>query len=296
MCCILVLLLCAGIGNDVAAEDTPPVFVRNDPAEYTEYEHYLGGAGAVEFMEMYGPGDFRTNLYFFRQGILPPKSSIGEHSMNNAEVMYVILDGAARVTVDGKTGVIPGGSMVLCQIGTAHGVYNHTDKDVPYLHIAAVADEGPYDVVPKNNNLSDAEPSYPVPFAWAHIDSRLTVPAPACHGGAGVIYGWGHYQPDSFATRWEGAGQNIIPPGASIGYHRHDTIEEVYYILYGTGRMTVDGETFDVEKGDCIPCFLHSSHGIYNNCHSDVSFFGLQMSVEKNRLDATDLGDDLTDK
>ena len=46
-------------------------------------------------------------------------------------------------------------------------------------------------------------------------------------------------------------GHVTIYPGGSVPLHSHKQ-EEVYYIVSGRGRITVDGETREVQTGDCI--------------------------------------------
>ena len=53
-------------------------------------------------------------------------------------------------------------------------------------------------------------------------------------------------------------------PGASIGYHRHDGETELVYILEGKGTVCDDGETYEVQAGDCTATFSGHSHGIEN--------------------------------
>ena len=43
-----------------------------------------------------------------------------------------------------------------------------------------------------------------------------------------------------------------VPPGASTAPHYHPLTEEIYYILEGTGRMTIGDQTRDVGRGDAI--------------------------------------------
>ncbi|NEW05774.1 cupin domain-containing protein [Paenibacillus sp. SYP-B3998] len=56
-----------------------------------------------------------------------------------------------------------------------------------------------------------------------------------------------------------------IPPGASIGQHRHKADEEMYVILEGCGLMTVEEETKEVKAGDTILNKPYGSHGLKNN-------------------------------
>ena len=46
-----------------------------------------------------------TNLFFLHRGFIAPKSGIGAHFHNQCEEMFVIFDGEAQFTVDGRTSV-----------------------------------------------------------------------------------------------------------------------------------------------------------------------------------------------
>ncbi len=43
-----------------------------------------------------------------------------------------------------------------------------------------------------------------------------------------------------------------LPAGGSTQRHHHKISEEFYYVLEGTGRMEIDGETREVGPGDAI--------------------------------------------
>ena len=43
-----------------------------------------------------------------------------------------------------------------------------------------------------------------------------------------------------------------VPAGAVTQLHQHRVSEEFYFILAGTGEMTVDGETRLIEPGDAV--------------------------------------------
>ncbi len=46
--------------------------------------------------------------------------------------------------------------------------------------------------------------------------------------------------------------EEVMPVGAKIEPHHHLDTEEIYYILRGTGHMTVGAETRAVEAGDAV--------------------------------------------
>ena len=56
-----------------------------------------------------------------------------------------------------------------------------------------------------------------------------------------------------------------IPPGSSIGVHRHGNNEEIYFIVEGTGAMVTNDETYRVETGDLIVNRRNWSHGLEND-------------------------------
>jgi len=55
-----------------------------------------------------------------------------------------------------------------------------------------------------------------------------------------------------------------LEPGESVAPHVHETAEEIYCILSGTGRMTVSKTTGAVVAGDVVHIPAGSSHSIAN--------------------------------
>jgi mannose-6-phosphate isomerase-like protein (cupin superfamily) len=58
--------------------------------------------------------------------------------------------------------------------------------------------------------------------------------------------------------------EEVLPVGAKVGRHHHLETEEIYYILRGTGRMTVGDETRTVEAGDAIFIPRKQAHTLEN--------------------------------
>jgi mannose-6-phosphate isomerase-like protein (cupin superfamily) len=55
--------------------------------------------------------------------------------------------------------------------------------------------------------------------------------------------------------------KRVLKPGAAIGYHKQAE-DEIYYVLSGRGRMTLDGQDYDVGPGTAILTRTGSSHGL----------------------------------
>ena len=276
--------------------DIPPVG-RTDPSRYFEAPKAHGGAGTIRYMELLGWEAFETNLLFVHRGILMPKSGIGEHIHRTMEEMYIIFDSPARYTVDGCTAELPAGSMVLCPMGSSHGIYNPTDREVQIMNIGVALERGKYDVVDFNDDLVSARVESPAPFLHTRLDKSLLHLSGPAHEGKGKIYFRRLWNSESFRTNLYAISHALLPPDTSIGYHQHNTREEVYYILAGNGRYTANDSTFDVMAGDALPCRLRGSPGIYNNSDEDLELLVFSVSVEKGVVTyEKNWGDDSTDR
>ena len=89
-----------------AREPLAKRIAHTDPAKYRDLQHVHGGAGKMNFMELLGRDALNTNLLFLHRGVIQPKSGIGHHFHNHMEEMFVILDGQAQFTIDGRTSLI----------------------------------------------------------------------------------------------------------------------------------------------------------------------------------------------
>lgn len=60
---------------------------------------------------------------------------------------------------------------------------------------------------------------------------------------------------------------DVLAPGVTIGEHRHDGNEEYYFIVSGTGTMTLDGRRVEVNAGDLTAVYPGGSHALENSGH-----------------------------
>ncbi len=63
-----------------------------------------------------------------------------------------------------------------------------------------------------------------------------------------------------------------LPPGAATTPHYHPLTEEIYYILEGTGRMTIGDELRDIGAGDAIAIPPGAIHTIMNTGTKALKF------------------------
>lgn len=98
-------------------------------------------------------------------------------------------------------------------------------------------------------------------------DSAVAKSEPGPHNGGGQTTGY------SFFARAPHLGlvfrKRALHAGAAIGYHRQDE-DEVYYVLSGTGELTLNGERTIVGPGTAILTRTGSSHGLRQTGSDDL--------------------------
>jgi mannose-6-phosphate isomerase-like protein (cupin superfamily) len=58
--------------------------------------------------------------------------------------------------------------------------------------------------------------------------------------------------PSNTPVRHQSLAEASLPPGASTQRHRHLLTEEIYFLLEGTARIEIDGDTREAAPGDAI--------------------------------------------
>jgi mannose-6-phosphate isomerase-like protein (cupin superfamily) len=75
-----------------------------------------------------------------------------------------------------------------------------------------------------------------------------------------------------------------LPPGASVGLHKHEGDSEIYYILEGKALVNDNGEEVLLGPGDCNFCPDGSSHAIENIGDSDISYIAVILFAKQKTL------------
>jgi len=263
-------------------------------AELRAAENCHGGAGHLNFASHWGENDFATPWNFVHHGSIPPGGGIGHHRHVNCEEMFVTFDNAAQFTHNGRTVEVEGGACVPCRKGESHAIYNHTDAPTRWMNFCVADPDGGYDASDFGEDRVGAalESSDRIPLG--RFDKSLLNKHANAHQGKGEIGTRTIWQSSDFRTHWGMVAHALLPSGTSFGYHRHQTIEETYVIINGSGRMTVDDETAEVYAGDSIPNKLGGAHGLYNHTQEDLEVFVMAVCMQRGEFDSEDLGDDLT--
>src|SRR4051812_8100399 len=172
----------------VAREPLAQRIVHTDPSKFRPSKAVHGGAGQLDFTALLDAHSLETNLQFIHRGVIQPKSGIGAHFHNQCEEMFVILDGEAQFTIDGRTSLLKGPAGAPCRMGHMHAIYNATDKPVQWMNINVTAVKNSYDAFNLNDGRVDA-PLDAIPvFMSMRLDRALLRPATAMSANGTLQY------------------------------------------------------------------------------------------------------------
>lgn len=276
----------------VAALAQPPLaerIARKDPAKYRQAGSVHGGAGELHYMEMFDARALGTNLLFLHRGVLPPNGGIGHHFHNEMEEMFVIFDGEAEFTINGRTSRLAGPAGAPCPMRHSHAVYNHTDKPVEWMNIAVSSIKGKYDAFDLGDDRVGA-PLDKIPvFMTMRLDKARLQPVEGLNGGKGTARYRRVLASEVFLTNWSYVDHIVLPPGASIGPHLHRGVEEFYYVIDGRGVVRVNQETAEIARDHAVPVRLNEVHSFENTGTAELEFLVIGIAARKGALDTVDV-------
>ena len=89
-----------------------------------------------------------------------------------------------------------------------------------------------------------------------------------------TVTGMNHGTGEVCARMYMGEDGKIIPcrirPGGSIGLHRHETSDDINYVLSGVGTAICDGAEEALSAGCCHICKRGSEHSIIKTGSEDL--------------------------
>lgn len=248
-----------------AREPLAQRIAHTDPSTFRVAKQVHAGAGELHYTGLFDAATFSTNFIFLHRGVIPPGGGIGHHFHNHMEEMFVIFDGEAQFTVNGRTSLLKGPAGAPCRMGSSHAIYNPSGKPVQWMNIAVGSIKGKYDATDLGDDRVGV-PLDPKPvFITMSLDKARAMPL---HGGP-VKYRR-VLQPEVFYTNWSYVDHYVVPAGASLPKQTKQGVEEFWYVVSGEGKVTVGNETAAIKAGDAVPVFLGESKSFANTGGGDL--------------------------
>ena len=257
--------------------------IHNDPSKYRTLTAVHAGAGQMAFTQLIGRTELGTNFLYLHSGSINAKSGIGHHFHHNIEEMYVLLNGEAEFTVNGRTSKIKAPAVVPCKMGDAHAIYNSSKEPVRWLNFAVSKTKSRSD----NFDLADTRAGAvidPVPvFVSGRLEKEKLKPAkPTGEGNMSPyrrIFG-----PDIFRTNWNHVDHLVIATDSTSGPRTMEGIEEVYYVIKGSGTISINNEQFNVKADDAFYGKLGEKISLSGNNKEPLELLVIGISVSKDKI------------
>lgn len=256
--------------------------VKNDPSKLRAQPKIHDGAGTMAFTQLFGPRDVSVNLMYLHAGVMNANSSIGEHFHHSMEEMYILLEGEAEFTINGRTSLIKAPALVPCKLGDAHGMYNTSGKTVKWLNFGVgksrTSGGGVFNLgdprIPGTTPL-DAIPQ----FVSGRLE-REKLRANPSYPGTGVL-ARRIFSPDVFQTNWNSVDHVLIPAGTTMGARTMDGFEEIYYVVNGSGSVELNGNKSTIGQDDAFCGLLNEKVSIANSGTGDLELIVVAIAMDK---------------
>ena len=245
-----------------AAQQAPLAsrIVATDASTFRTLTAVHAGAGSMAFAGLLNRGAIGPHFNFLHRGEIPVGSGIGHHFHNSVEEMFVILNGEADFTVNGRTARLKGPVAVVCRMGDSHALLNTGTEPVQWINFQAGAIPGVSDAFDLGDARVGAAVDAVPTFHHATLDRTLIRPARG-RGRAGAapaavpagVMSRRLFAPTVFRSAWAYVDHVLVAPGATSPGMAHESVGEVYYVLAGGGTVKVGAETAPIARWNAIP-------------------------------------------
>ena len=258
--------------------------IHNNPSSYRQLTAVHAGAGQMKFTGLIGAQTLATNFLYLHAGEIPDKAGIGQHFHHTIEEMYVILDGEAEFTINGRTSKIKGPVAVPCKLGDSHGVYNSSGKTLRWLNFAVSNTKGRSDNFDLGDNRVGAALD-PIPqFVAGQLKRESLRANNNAYPGNGVLYRR-LLGPDIFSTSWDHVDHVIIPAGSTAGPRKLEGIEEVYYVIKGSATVAIGSDSAEIKADDAFSGLLGETLKIANRGKEDLELIVIGVAASSQQKD-----------
>jgi mannose-6-phosphate isomerase-like protein (cupin superfamily) len=278
----LLLLFTVIVTVPVSLQSQSKRVVHNDAANYRKLTAVHAGAGSMGFTQIFGRNDLSTNLLYLHAGVINPKSGIGHHFHHGIEEMYVLLTGEAEFTVNGHTSKLKAPVLVPCKLGDAHAIYNPGRDSLKWLNFGISRVKGQGDAFDLGDTRVGARLDAIPVFVSSQLKKETLRTTNHPYASTGVLYRR-VLSPEIFSTTWNHVDHVSIPPGKSIGPRQSQGMEEIYYVIKGSGKVSLGSSPSNIKPDDSFTMLLGEDITISNDGTGDLELLVIGISFTENK-------------
>jgi mannose-6-phosphate isomerase-like protein (cupin superfamily) len=263
---VTVLTMALAAGHPAAQQPSVAArIVATDPSTYRSLKAVHAGAGNMAFASLLNRGAIGPHFNFLHRGEIPAGSGIGHHFHNTVDEMFVILNGEAQFTINGRTARLEGPAAVVCRMGDSHALLNTGTETLQWINFQATSMAGVTDAFDLGDDRVGAAIDRVPTFINARLDRALIRPGGARgRGDAATPQPTGVssrrvFAPTVFRSAWAYVDHLLVAPGATTPDNTHESVGEAYYVLAGSGTVKIGGQTAPVQRWNAIPVMVGES-------------------------------------
>jgi mannose-6-phosphate isomerase-like protein (cupin superfamily) len=277
----IITLLLTIVATTAVAQPVKDRIIYNDPAKYRELSAVHAGAGKMGFTQLIGRTELATNFLYLHSGTIEAKSGIGHHFHHTIEEMYVILNGEAQFTINGRTATIKAPAVIPCKMGDSHAIYNASNERLKWLNFAVSQYKGKGDAFDlADSRVGAALDKTPV-FVANRLERDKMKPNDA-YKGNGVLHRR-LLNGEVFKTDWSYVDHVIIPSGSSLSERQLFGVEEVYYVIKGSGTLAIGDDKGSFKADDTFYGLLGEKTTLTNNGSDDIELLVIGITPSKHK-------------
>jgi mannose-6-phosphate isomerase-like protein (cupin superfamily) len=186
-----------------------------------------------------------------------------------SEESYLILEGKARLVIEGETQSLTPGALAKIPMGKVHQIFNDQSEALKLFCFCAPAwTPECYQIKPPGENQENIQQLSQTIYSRNKEDcNKITIDK-----SVSIYELLGKKNGDS--EKHSVAGIEIERNGCSQA-HYHPECEESYLIQEGQGRMEINGETRVVKAGDAIYIPTGKIHQIFNESTETLKLYSV---------------------